>query len=87
MRTITILQFCVADVEDYTGGLRTITIPAGSLYNTFTVDITDDNSVECSNTFNVGIVSVNGSRVVVGGTNNTEVFIVDNDSKCKYIHT
>ena len=76
-----ILQFCVADVEDYAGGLRTITIPAGSLYNTFTVDITDDSSVECSNTFNVGIVSVNGSRVVVGGANNTEVFIMDNDGK------
>ena len=79
LRTIKILQFCVADVEDYAGGLRTITIPAGLMYNTFTVDITDDSSVECSNTFNVGIVSVNGSRVVVGGANNTEVFIMDND--------
>lgn len=75
----------VSDVEDYTGGLRTITIPAGLLYDTFTVDITDDDSVECSDMFDVGIVSVNGSRVVVGGANNTEVSIMDNDSKCKYV--
>ena len=74
---------CVTDVEDYAGGLNTITIPAGLMYKQFTINITDDNIVECSETFNVAIGSVNGSRVTVASTNHTEVLIVDNDSKCE----
>ena len=68
-------------VEDYVGGMRTITVPAGMITQSFIVNITDDNIVECSESLNVTITSVTGSGVTIGNANNTKVIITDDDSK------
>ena len=61
--------------------MRTITISAGEIAQSFTLNITDDKIVESSESLNVVITSVIGSGVTIGNTNNTEVIITDNDSK------
>ena len=71
---------CV-DVEDYVGGMHTIAIPVGIITESFIINITDNNIVECRESFNVTIVSVTGSGVTIGNIDNTEVIILDNDGK------
>ena len=61
--------------------MSTITIPAGLMYKRFTINTVDDSIVECSESFNVTIVSVTDSGVTIGNVDNIEVVIVDNDSK------
>ena len=68
-------------LEDYVGGTGTITIQAGETVQPFTLNVTDDKIVECSESLNVVITSVTGSGVTIGNINNTEVIIVDNDGK------
>ena len=59
----------------------TVTIPAGAMEELFTIDIADGSVVECSESFNVRIISVTGSGVIIGSINNTEVIIMDNDGE------
>ena len=47
----------------------------------FTVDIVDNNIVECDETFIVTITSVTTCGVTVGNNNRSEVTITDDDSK------
>ena len=61
--------------------MRTIPIPAGAMTGLLTINILDGSIVECSESFNVRIVSVVGSGVIVGNVNNAEVIIMDNDGK------
>ena len=71
---------CV-DVEDYDGGMMTVTITAVTMEESFTIDIADGGIVECSESFNVRIASVTGNGVIIGNINNAEVIIIDNDGE------
>ena len=69
------------DGEDYNGSMEMITIPPGVMTQSFAISITDDNLVECVETFIVRILSVTTCGVTVGSVNNTQVRIIDDDSK------
>ena len=61
--------------------MKKVTIPAEVTAGRFIINITDDNIVECRESFDVKIVSVNSSGVIVGSANGTEVIIIDSNSK------
>ena len=61
--------------------MSTIAIPVEVITESFIINITDNNIVECRESFNVAIVSVTGSGVTTGNIDNTEVIILDNDGK------
>ena len=63
------------DGPDYNGSMEMITIPPGVMTQSFTISITDDNLVECVETFTVRILSVTTC------VRNTQVRIIDDDSK------
>ena len=67
------------DKEDYDGAIQTIVIPAGVVMQTFTINIVDNNIVECNETFNVTMVSVTTCGVTIGSISNSEVMITDDD--------
>ena len=69
------------DGEDYSGIMRMITISPGVMTRSITISITDDNLVECVETFTVRILSVTTCGVTVGSVRNAEVRIIDDDSK------
>ena len=69
------------DGEDYNGSMEMITIPPGVMTQSFTISITDDNLVECVETFTVRILSVTTCGVTVGSVNNALVMILDDASK------
>ena len=69
------------DGEDYNGSMEMFTIPPGVMTQSITISITDDNLVECVETFTVRIVSVTTCGVTVGSVNNALVRIIDDDSK------
>lgn len=85
MKWIINLHIKYLDTEDYDGGMRTVPIEAGLLEEMFMINIVDNSIVECSEAFNVRIVSVTGDGVIIGNDNNTEVVITDNDSKWKVL--
>ena len=70
---------CCVDPNDYAGGMRTITISAGEMTESFTITIVDDGVVECTESFVVRMVSVTGSGATMGSVNSTEVVIMDDD--------
>ena len=59
--------------------MKTITIPTNVTTLAFTMNLTDNDIVECPESFNVTIVSVIGSGVTTGSVYNTEVAILDDD--------
>ena len=71
----------VIDTEDYVGVIKTIVIPAGVVMQTFTINIINNNIVECNETFNVTMVSVTTCGVTIGSNSNSEVMIRDDDGK------
>ena len=71
----------IIDGEDYTGGSRVVNVPAGVMTETFTVTITNNNVVECNETFTVTISSVTTCGVTIGSDSSTVVRITDDDSK------
>ena len=56
-------------------------IPAGDTTGPVMINIADDNIVECSESFNLRIVSVSDGGVITGSVNTTEVIIMDSDGK------
>ena len=87
----------LTDVVDYIKDMTTITVPAGELTQSFTIAIADDDIMECNETFNVTILSINTCGVNIGNVNVAEVRIKDNDGKkikivwinsyiCRYVH-
>lgn len=71
------------DADDYTGRLIVANVSTGVLSQSFRINIIDDNIVECSENFYVTITSVFSCGVTIGTSNNSEVTIIDNDSKYK----
>ena len=69
------------DVVDSIKNMTIITVPAGELTQSFTITIADDNIMECNETFNVTILSINTCGVNIGNVNVAEVRIKDNDGK------
>ena len=70
--------------SDYNPGPYTVTILVGENDVTFSVSITDDNSREMSETFNL---SIDQSSLPNGVTssNNVTVTILDHDRECRKI--
>ena len=61
--------------------MRIVTVPAGVMMHPFTILITNNNIVECVETFIVTISSVTTCGVTIGSVSSTEVRITDDDSK------
>ena len=75
------MQVIILDGVDYTGGTRMVIVPAGVMMHPFTIPITNNNIVECVETFIVTISSVTTCGVTIGSVSSTEVRITDDDSK------
>ena len=75
------IMYYFIDGQDYTGGTRVVNVPAGVMMQSFTVAISDNDIVECDETFIVTIMSVTTCGVTIGSNNMTEVTITDDDSK------
>ena len=67
--------------KDYNGEMITVDIPAGVLSQSFMINITDDDVVECNETFSLAIVSMFPCEVVTGNFNISKVIIIDTDGE------
>ena len=65
-------------MEDYN---VTVDVPAGVLSQSFTIDVTDDDIVECDEIFIVIIEPVATCEIAIGNLTTSEVTIIDNDGK------
>lgn len=64
---------------DYTRGNITVSVQVGALTQPLVVNITDDDIVECNETFNVIIESFITYGFTIGNVNRSEVIIIDDD--------
>ena len=71
--------------EDYNGSPITLNVPAGVIMESLAINIIENNTVECNETFNVTIVSVTTCGVTIGSNNISEVMITDDDGKHRFI--
>ena len=71
--------------EDYNGSTITLNVPAGVIMESLAIYIIENNTVECNETFNVTIVSVTTCGVTIGSNNSSEVMIIDDDCKHRFI--
>ena len=69
-------MYVTTDITNYFG---TTTITTGITTSPFTMDIIDDNIVECIERFNITIVSANIYGIIVGNDSNSRVIIIDDD--------
>ena len=67
--------------EDYNGSTITLNVPAGVIMESLAINIIENNTVECNETFNVTIVPVTTCGVTIGSNNSSEVMITDDDGK------
>ena len=70
----------ITDGEDYIMDSTTISVAAGKMSKSFTINIINDKITECDETFTL-ILSVPACGVVSGITNMTEVIIKHGDGK------
>ena len=61
--------------------MRVVDVPDGVMTQSFTIDIVDNDNVECDESFIVTIISVTTCGVTIGDNNSSEVIITDDDSK------
>ena len=80
-----IVHVCVVAGEDYNGSSITVYVPAGVTMQPVTINIIDNNIVECNEMFNVTMVPVTTCGVTIGNDGISEVMIRDDDSKYKFI--
>ena len=78
-----LVHMYVVDGEDYNGSPITVNVPAEVTMQPLTINILDNNIVECHETFNVTMVSVTTCGVTIGSNSNSEVMIRDDDRKYK----
>ena len=78
----TLLLHFNADGIDYTKDFTTVSIAAGEISKSFTINIINDSIIECDETFKL-ILSVPASAcgAVNGETDTTEVTIKDNGKR------
>jgi len=74
-------MFIDEDAYDYNGRRITVVVSAGVLSQSFLINITNDNIVECNETFSLTIESFSTCQVTIGNVNTTEVTIIDDDGK------
>ena len=74
----------LTDVDDYNGTRITVDVPAGVLTQSFTIDIIDDDVVECDEVFSVTIESVTTCGVTTGDVISSNVTIIDDDGEWSY---
>ena len=72
---------CFIAGEDYNGSPITINVPGGVTMQMFTINIAENNIVECNETFNVIMMSVTTCGVTIGSNRISEVIIRDDDGK------
>lgn len=70
--------------EDYGGERMIINVPAGTVSQSFVINITDDDIVEHNELFGVTIVSVSTCGVTIGNINTSDVIIINDDGE--YVH-
>ena len=76
------VEFIVyTDVEDYNGTNITVEVSAGVLTQSFTIDIIDNDVVECDEVFSVTIESVTTCGVTTGNCISSNVTIMDDDGE------
>ena len=80
---VILLMFFVAG-EDYNGSPITVNVPAGVTMQPLTINIIDNNIVECNEMFNVTMVSVTTCGVTIGSNRISEVMIRDDDGKYRF---
>ena len=72
----------ITDGEDYRIDSTTVSIAAGEMSKSFTINIINDNTAECREIFMPTLsVPTPPCEVVSGKNNNTEVIIRDNDGR------
>ena len=69
--------------EDHNRGCVTFNVPAGVTMQPLTINIMDNNVVECNEMFNVTMVSVTTCGVTIGSYRISELIIRDDDGKYK----
>ena len=67
--------------EDYNGSSITVNVPAGVTMQPLTINIFNNNIVECNEMFNVTMVCVTTCGVTIGSNRISEVMIRDDDGK------
>ena len=67
--------------EDYDGEVITVDIPAGVSSQSFILNITNDDVVECNETFSITIESVSYCGVTIGNINTSEITIFASDGE------
>ena len=71
--------------EDYNGSPITVNVPAGvTMQSLSTINIIDNNIVECDEMFNVTMLSVTTCGVTIGSNRISEVMITDDDGKYRF---
>ena len=78
----------VTDIIDYIGGMITVDVPAGITAQPFTIDIVDNDLVDCVKRFNITIVSTTLCTVATGNESSSEVIIIDHNEgiQCDTVH-
>ena len=69
----------ITDADDYIGGMVTFDIPAGVATQSFTIDVVDDNVIECDERFKITLLFATICNIAIGNDSNSEVIITDND--------
>ena len=69
--------------EDYNGSRITVNVSVGVIMQPLTINILDNNIVECNEMLHVTMVSVTTCGVTIGGNRISEVMIRDDDGKYK----
>ena len=67
------------DASDFNEGIISINVSARVMTQSFMIDVFDDNIVECTDSFNITIVSTSICTVAIGINNNSKIIITDND--------
>ena len=71
--------------EDYSGVSLTASVSAGATMQTLTINIIDNNIVECNETLNVTILSAAHCGVTIGSISHSKVLISDNDGNIIFV--
>ena len=75
---------CAIAGEDYNGSPIIVNVPAGITMQSFTINIIDNDIVECNEMFNITMMSVTTCGVAIGSNRISEVMIRDDDGKYKF---
>ena len=78
-----VIQLYIAG-EDYNGSPITVNVLTGVTMHPLSINIIDNNTVECNEMFNVTMVSVTTCGVTIRSNRISEVMIRDDDGKHKF---